>query len=331
MLSDPTCAVCGQRAWDDLETKVYEKSDGPRLEPYLRSRFEILFGTWFAGQSRATIVVQNCRNCGFVAFAPRPEEDDIRAKYEMSLTLPRSRAVRPPDNLSDERRSRRLAAELSSVLRPGSAVLDVGGGDGRLMSPLVTAGHRAFVVDFKTEPVAGVTRLGATVDELAPESRFDVMVLSHVLEHVAEPLTLLQQLHNHLDDAGHLLVEVPMELYRRVPPRREPLTHINYFHTESLRAVLMRAGLLPLQCRFGWHYTEKQIVVRALCKKGEPTIYDNSRGPQLTRALVAGDPRALISLLEAERRRTVRAVARYGARRGRGAIRAVLGRIGRAG
>src|SRR5690606_32272234 len=111
-----------------------------------------------------------------------------------------------PDNASDEKRAQRLAAEFAGVLPSGASVLDVGGGDGRLMAKFVAAGHRAFVVDFKPQPVAGVTRLGATVDDLRPDARFDAMVLSHVLEHVAEPLTLLQKLHSHLDTAGHLLV-----------------------------------------------------------------------------------------------------------------------------
>jgi SAM-dependent methyltransferase len=293
----------------------------------LRSRYEILFGTWFQGQTRAVISVRACRRCGFVAFAPRPEEADLRAKYEMSLAMPRSRAVRPPDNASDEKRARELAAEFDGVLSPGASVLDVGGGDGRLMAPLVTAGHSAFVVDFKPEPVSGVTRLGATVDDLLPTARFDAMVLSHVLEHVAEPLALLEKLHAHLNDAGHLLVEVPMELFRQIPPKREPLTHINYFHSESLRVVLLRAGLVPLRCDFGWHYTEKQIVVRALCKKAAPSLAPQAHGFRLTRALIAGNPTPLLPLLQADRNRTLHSVARYGVRRGKGALLGVIKKL----
>jgi SAM-dependent methyltransferase len=315
MLEDPACAVCGNKRWRLLGRKSYAKADMEGMEPSLRSRYQILFGTWFEGRETAEIAVSSCGDCGFVAFAPRPTDADVTSKYEMSLTLPRTRKKPPADNAADRHRAKMLAADLKGHITPGSRILDVGGGDGRLMSELVTDGHRAFVVDFKPTPVKNVTRLGSTIADLDPEERFDVCVLSHVLEHVAEPFELFKQLKQHLTSSGHLLVEVPMELLGRVPPRREPLTHINFFHTESLRALAMRAGLLPVSCYFAWHYNQKQIVVRAVLRNGGAAALElDGRGDRMTQALVEGDVRPLADLVRDEPRRTLKAALFHTAR-----------------
>nr|VFJ68508.1 MAG: Methyltransferase domain-containing protein [Candidatus Kentron sp. FM]VFJ71901.1 MAG: Methyltransferase domain-containing protein [Candidatus Kentron sp. FM]VFK10579.1 MAG: Methyltransferase domain-containing protein [Candidatus Kentron sp. FM] len=50
---------------------------------------------------------------------------------------------------------------------------------------------------------------GATERDLSPGERFDFIVCSHVIEHVADPVGVLATLSGHLSDGGLMYVEVP--------------------------------------------------------------------------------------------------------------------------
>lgn len=319
MLDRPRCAACDALAFETVETKRYRRADTERLSPYLKRKYQLLFGTWFQGRDEAEIQVELCTRCGFVGFAPRPEEVDVTAKYEMSLGMGSHDRHTEPGNRQDQRRSERLYQELAPA--PGSRVLDYGGGDGRLMQRFAEGGNRCFVVDFIPTPVPGVTRLGSTLSDLDADARFDVIVLSHVLEHVAEPCKLLEQLSRRLDDGGMLFVEVPMELFRQVPPRHEPLTHINFFQPESLRVVMERAGLSVERSKLGWHYTKAQLVCRALGRRASlGRTATSPEGAALSRALLRGDPAPLLRAVAAEPRRSAEVGLSWLERRARSAL-----------
>lgn len=306
MLDHPPCPACGALEWERVGRKQYAKADIGKLSPYLQRKYSVLFGTWFRGQSVAAISVELCCRCGFVGFSPRPTEEEVTAKYEMSGTLGTHDRHKPVGNADDSLRSEALHRDLASALEGGPRrVLDYGGGDGRLMKAIADAGHACFVVDFIPKPVPGVTRLGTTLADVEPGTTFDVVVLSHVLEHVAEPLKLLGDLWKVTALRGVLWVEVPMELFRQVPPKTEPLTHINFFQPESLRVVMARAGFDVKRCDVRWHITKRQLVVRALGTKGSASDVTPSKGgPLFSRAAMRGDARELFGTVAADTRRT---------------------------
>ena len=99
------------------------------------------------------------------------------------------------------------------------------------------------------QAVDQVTRLGTTLDDLGEEERFDIVVCSHVIEHVADPHATLTQLRDRMTDGGAIYVEVPMEIWKRSPLHEEPVTHVNFFTVESLRTLLQRAGLQPVSVK----------------------------------------------------------------------------------
>lgn len=85
----------------------------------------------------------------------------------------------------------RIEALISEYLTP-TRVLDIGGHDGR-NTPFA---DRAVTYE---------------IGDPAPEGRFDLVVMAHVLEHVAYPRHLINYARSHLALNGVLYVEVPVE------------------------------------------------------------------------------------------------------------------------
>jgi len=137
-------------------------------------------------------------------------------------------------------------------------VLDYGMGWGRFCEAARTLGLDACGYDVnrltrehaRSRSVRTLDRL----EELEPGS-LDVINLEQVLEHVAEPLELVQRLTGYLREGGIMKISVPMRplgiastlgRLARVRPDRLarhieavwPLSHVNCFNPKALRAVL---------------------------------------------------------------------------------------------
>ena len=249
MKTDPACPVCAARSWERIGGRIYRTEDAARVDDYTKRRLRVLFEIWMPGQVAVTLETVLCNNCGFLMCQPRPDEEDLRKKYEFLNTLgdePGAIAAGEPPEL-------RRANELDELLSPflaGAArdVLDFGGGDGRLMMPLVRRGHRCAVLDYTATTVPGVRRLGSTLADLKDSERFDVIVCNQVLEHLGSPREVLEQLRGRLRQHGLLYAEVPMELWEHLPPGRDPVTHVNFFSPKSFRNLLSLAGYSVIKC-----------------------------------------------------------------------------------
>lgn len=238
MQSDPDCPVCGGHAWRAVARRTFRAVDGPGLGAYVALRYRVLFELWSPQSSELELSLQYCGDCGLLLFAPRPTAAELDAKYRF-LEQSRPTPVRP--NLG---RTKYLFDRIAPHLpaRPVS-VLDLGGGTGSLLAEFVRRGHHCFTVDYVAQTIPGVQRLASVLAELPADRRFDVVICSHVLEHVAEPRELLTRLASHLEPDGLAYVEVPMELLGGPPRMREPVTHINFFTPGATELLCARAGL----------------------------------------------------------------------------------------
>ena len=238
MQSDPDCPVCGAHAWKVVERRTFRAADGPGRGAYVALRYRVLFELWSPGAAELELAFQYCGDCGLLLYAPRPTKAELDAKYRF-LEQSRPTSVRP--NLGRTGHLfRRIAPHLPA--RPVS-VLDLGGGTGSLLAEFVRHGHRCYTVDYVEQTIPGVERLASVLDELPADRRFDVVICSHVLEHVAEPRELLTRLVERLVPDGLGYVEVPIELLGGMPRMREPVTHINFFTPGATEMLCARAGL----------------------------------------------------------------------------------------
>lgn len=296
MITDPFCPVCDAVKWEPVRTRVFRRADVPRGGPHLQHRFRVLFELWCPGQDEVKVTSVLCGCCGFLTFAPRPSEEDIERKYTEGARLgTRDRQVQR-ENPEETQRVATLSSLLAPYLpRTAGRLLDVGGADGRFLFPFLKEGHQGDVVDYFPTTLPGIRRLGSTVADLPHNAVYDLVVCSHVLEHVATPSDMLSDIHAHLKPGqGILYVEVPMEVWRVAPPHTEPVTHINFFTPTSLAYFLARMGYDVLRLALDSHVYagRRNLIVRAVARAVDgPANPCAPPGPRATRRLLSPSPR----------------------------------------
>jgi SAM-dependent methyltransferase len=167
--------------------------------------------------------------------------------------------------------------ELQWVLKkiaPGQEVLDLGYGDG-LFLDAVSLKSRLTLVEGSSELVEeaiskakklnrDVTIIHSLFENYVPEKKFDVIVASHVLEHVDEPALLLRKIKSWLKPEGQLICIVPNResLHRRLglklnlmqklddlSPRDRLVGHQRVYSYATLLMDLNNGGLRTLEAR----------------------------------------------------------------------------------
>lgn len=162
-----------------------------------------------------------------------------------------------------------VRAYQSAGLSPDPRVVELGCGEGALAAELV---RRSF-----TKSYLGVDLSSSGIEEARsraiPGAEFqlsdggpvpcadgcsDLAILSHVVEHLEHPRVLLYEAKR---IAGHVLVEVPLELNARTPLdyRVDSLGHINKYTARSIRHLVQSCGFEvlvqfttnPRHARFG--------------------------------------------------------------------------------
>jgi SAM-dependent methyltransferase len=137
---------------------------------------------------------------------------------------------------------------------PGGRLLEVGCGNGRQLERLAQAGWRAEGIDFDEHAATMARSLGISVrvGELASanygEGQFDAIILSHVIEHVQDPVQLLAECRRILKPGGQLVVATPNanalghRWYGRAWLGLEPPRHLVVFTPRALADAARRAG-----------------------------------------------------------------------------------------
>lgn len=199
---------------------------------------------------RGRDIVQ-CRSCGFVSAHPMPSEAELASFYQ---TYWSGHEQGSPDMALYEAQARARFRFIEKSLpfdQEGRVrVVDVGAGFGLIRKDLTQArGGRALRYDaIEVDPDA-VAYLHSTThaDQVYPDLRgsdvhYDLAILSHILEHVRDPLALLAQVHERLVPGGVLFLETPNR-DDRFKRRNDP--HVLFFSPETLVDLLVRARFKP--------------------------------------------------------------------------------------
>jgi SAM-dependent methyltransferase len=256
MQAVPCCPICENLSLESVRAYQYlpvadEKIRQGDFADYLALRRRVLFEVWFKGSERVELCSAMCSRCGFMTFLPRPDAQDVEAKYRFLQAHEKSIGGQSSNLIAaqwDRRRSERIyRAVIRRLSRRSNGtrvrVLDLGGGDGKLLSSFVQRGYECCLVDYNLQPRAGIQKLGDTLDDLGKDEFFDVALSSHVLEHVADPASMIDQIAKRLHDRGILYAEVPFEIWRGIPIDWDPVTHVNFFNLYNFMRLCQRSGL----------------------------------------------------------------------------------------
>lgn len=218
------------------------------------------------------LVVQQCKSCGITLQNPRMTHAAMVAMENESTVYDFSpeeveQTVSGP--LSD------LAAHLEGLVRSGGKRwLDIGCNRGMLLEAARRRGWQVTGIEIAEEAAQRArTQFGLTVypDIAAVEHEppFDVVTAWHVLEHTYDPVAFLCAAKARLEPGGVLALQVPA--YEHLEDYRARgqfggivcAVHNFYFTETTLRQVVARTGLQPLQ----FSVDPDMLLLTAICSK----------------------------------------------------------------
>lgn len=252
-------------------------------------------------QNRATRVfkddrleVVRCPNCGLVYQADysgalarlNKSYRSVEDYYEHRRASSNATVAYDPARLKV---TRDIREHLLRALPPGGLVLDVGSGAGEFIFTLQQNGLRVAGVE-PDEYCAAYAReqLGLPVitdsyhKDLYQPGSFDAITFIQVLEHVEDPVAILEIAHHHLRPGGQVVVDVPsynnprILAYRltRLPGlvKTDFIAPHNYYYTrKTLTQIAIRAGFRPVRVLTG-RYAIKYGGSKALLHAALPLI-----------------------------------------------------------
>lgn len=282
------CPICGGSS---------SKSYYVNIAPFIRERM-------FQFNVPESCLFVHCTRCDFYYYSIRPDECEMeifysgyrnekyqlqRHKHEPNYTADYNAMI---GNHPVEIHNR--ITHLENVLRRNAVVdsidiLDFGGNDGRFIPPSIS-GHKYCYDLSDNNTIEGVIKL---YQADLPKHRYDLILLSHILEHVSSPNELMNQVVSLMNEGNMLYIELPYEreLIEEVFPRNTSLAmslkgllkhyrptwifpsvsfalggsfcheHINSFTEKSLEKVISNSGLTCIEIgtkrmSLGWLETD---------------------------------------------------------------------------
>ena len=143
---------------------------------------------------------------------------------------------------------------------PGPRLLDIGFGWGYLMELSKSYGFSVYGIDTSPSQVKRLhSNFGKRVHQAAigidkiPWDSFDVVVMTHILEHLADPAAVLKEILEIMNPGGILYITVPdmdsvqFRIFGKNYDFINPLAHLQYFGEESLTRLLLDCGFQELE------------------------------------------------------------------------------------
>jgi len=198
-----------------------------------------------------------CRHCGMVQTIDQMRPADYGEFYS---GIYRKLYQEDPTPASLFRKQEGRGDQLVALAKrhlpslSGLRVVEVGCGAGGIVSRFAAAGCDARGFDFDDSFLdcgrqRGCNLAHGNAFELVPAESCDIVVLSHVLEHIFEPISMLKNLRSLLKPEGILIIAVPG--LRNISIRHYQLdflkylqnAHLFHFDSEALKILAGRAGL----------------------------------------------------------------------------------------
>ena len=259
----PYCLVCGSRELSVWADKIYD------IE-YFTSEKEYTY--------------YQCSSCKSLSISPVPE-------HLLSIIYPSNYYSYSNQDSQGwtERIKRKLDNRLfrqllKSIPHKSISVLDVGGGSGWLLDEIKELDERVEltqVVDLDSNAKQIALQKGhkffhGKIEEFTSKEKFDIVILLNLIEHVKNPLLVLEKIKDVLKKEGKILIKTPncnsldAFIFRKTywsglhAPR-----HWVIFNEDSLKQLVKRANLNVIKLKYtqGAPFWSGSILFK-LYKKG---------------------------------------------------------------
>ena len=226
------------------------------------------FPIWYSFQKRRYKGKQ-CSACSFVFLHPRLTTDELRVLYSDEYFLHDGADFGAHSATDYETAALRGSVKFPEILgwikrfKPSGAFFEVGCGMGYFLRYAQDKGYSVSGIEYAGLGVTACReKFGLDVQQSSledfspPSSRFDVIFMGDVLEHLLQPLEMLRKARTMLKPSGIVALEVPSmfnsltgrlavagyRLLRMQKKMSMPPYHVSEFTPATLRAMILKAG-----------------------------------------------------------------------------------------
>ena len=194
-----------------------------------------------------------CDKCGAVYQNPLPDLQKIRKTYsEMSNYTNPGRDGKP--SATKIAALDRQLAYLSEFLTPKGRAFQIGCSDGYTLHRFQLAGWEVDGIDPSSRAISLAKSQynlelnnGFIEDFDSKGAQYDLIILTHVLEHFVDPKAVLLKCLEMLKDDGHIFIEVPSLIDQDTwPTSYFTFEHLTYFSPLSMTNLMQTCGIEPL-------------------------------------------------------------------------------------
>jgi SAM-dependent methyltransferase len=234
-----------------------------------------------------------CPTCGLVQQRPCSTAEAMARYYALQAVYTNPGRGGEPRPIKVQGTRRLVELVRQTLGRMPASLFQVGCSDGYSLHCFREAGVEqvrgidpsAASRDFARERYGIDYDLG-TFEDLSELPEVELWLMTHVLEHLHDPLATLQRIHASQSDGGWVLVEVPLfDRPELLPPGYLSFEHLNYFTEPTLVRMLRTAGYDPREIYRDYH-GDIYPIVGALARRCEPVAAEDPAGAEVERALV---------------------------------------------
>jgi len=160
-------------------------------------------------RDKSDLTILKCENCGLVFL---DDSEHICKNFYEDGGMHKSLNV-PISSITSDYTDTKKRFELYHKMLMNKKVLDFGCGAGSFLSRVknagITSNLAALEINKNFRPkLQEEFDFYSQIEDL-PDNSFDVITMFHVLEHLPNPIDILNQLHKKLADNGKIIIEVP--------------------------------------------------------------------------------------------------------------------------
>jgi len=277
ILLNQNCPICGNDLTVISRKNFIYPNDGHGWEN--DSTMELI------NLTKANVFAGFCNKCFHAIRLPKFDTSKIygskatkvRAKH-FSIYFPNKSYGEPPTKINageaflranrENKKFGFISKKISSFLKTNHfnentiKILDWGGGDGSvsdqyqsILTNVTGCQIDSWVFDYAPWK-HGESKKRLNSKNIANQAPFDIIILSHVLEHTDDPVKMISDINQVLNIGGILILEVPderMNIVRSLFGKKITLHyHVAWYSRRSLSVLLNRCGLI--RSRVYYHF-----------------------------------------------------------------------------
>jgi 2-polyprenyl-3-methyl-5-hydroxy-6-metoxy-1,4-benzoquinol methylase len=203
--------------------------------------------------------VVKCKSCGLLSLNPLPNDSEL---YDIYNNYAEQGDRNNLENKRSKKNYPRKIERIKKYFPEAETVFDIGAGLGTFLDTAKKAGLKVTGIELEKEQVQLAKTLYDIDLECTPfedyilsnEDKYDVVNLSHVMEHLRHPLQTLYDIHPLLNNNGLLIIEVPNEFFNifkeikyslKIEKRKPPYNsyhHLYFYSPVILQKMIKKAG-----------------------------------------------------------------------------------------